>query len=116
MKYNAIGSDNISRRMILLTLNFTLPTLCHIFITTPYSLSSSDFADTWHNALVLPVPKISNPTSFANYPPISILPFFSKVFERIVHEQIYLYNNNILTSFQSDFRPGHSDIKYIIDN
>ena len=125
IKSDATGSDNISRRMILLTLNFILPTLCHIF---NFSLSSSDFPDAWRHALVIPVPKISNPTSFANYRPISILPFLSKVFERIVHEQVYLFlhNNNTLTPFQSGFRPGHStvtalnkvcdDIRYGIDN
>lgn len=125
IKSDSTGSDNISRRMILLTLNPVLPILCHIFNC---SLSSSEFPDAWRHALVIPIPKISNPTSFSNYRPISILPFLSKVLERIVHEQLYTYlhNNNILSSFQSGFRPGHStvtalnkvceDIRYGVDN
>ena len=125
IKSDATGSDNVSRRMILLTLNSVLPILCHIFNC---SLSSCEFPDAWRHALVIPIPKISNPTSFSNYRPISILPFLSKVLERIVHDQLYLflYKNNILSSFQSGFRPGHStvttlnkicdDIRYGIDN
>ena len=109
IKSDATGFDNISRRMILLTLNSILPVLCHIY---NFSLSCDEFPDVWRHAVVIPIPKVPNPASFSNYRPISILPFLSKVLERIVHEQIYLFlhNNNILSPFQSGFRPGHSTV------
>ena len=45
-----------------------------------------------------------------NYRPISILPFFSKVFEKIVHKYIveFLDDNNILYEYQFGFRKHHS--------
>ena len=45
-----------------------------------------------------------------NYRPISLLPLFSKVIERIIHDQTetFLDENNILYKFQSSFRSCHS--------
>ena len=45
-----------------------------------------------------------------NYRPISFLPGIAKVFESIVHQQVFSYFllNNLLTPAQSGFRPGHS--------
>ena len=125
IKSDAIGSDQISRKMILLTMKTVLPILCHIFNC---SLFSNTFPDIWCQAIVIPIPKVSNPTSFTDYRPISILPFLSKILERIVHDQLssFLTKNHILSPFQSGFRPGHStvtalnkvndDIRYGIDN
>ena len=95
--------------MILLTLNPVLPVLCHIF---NHSLCSNSFPNTWRQAIVIPIPKVPNPLSFSDYRPISILPFLSKVLERIVHQQLssFLALNKILSPFQSGFRPGHSTV------
>ena len=51
-----------------------------------------------------------DPGSLNNYRPVSNLPFFSKVLERVVSQQLsgYLLNNNLLESFQSAFRACHS--------
>ena len=45
-----------------------------------------------------------------NYRPTSFLPGFAKVFESIVHQQVFSYflSNNLPTPAQSGFRPGHS--------
>ena len=45
-----------------------------------------------------------------NYRPISVLPGIAKVFESIVHQQVFSYFllNNLLTPAQSGFCPGHS--------
>ena len=45
-----------------------------------------------------------------NYRPISVLSVLAKVFESLVHQQMYSYfsSNNLLTPAQSGFRPGHS--------
>ena len=45
-----------------------------------------------------------------NCRPISVLPGIAKVFESIVHQQVFFYflSNNPLTPAQSGFRPGHS--------
>lgn len=104
---NAVGVDGISRNMLVPLLDTILPILCHILNT---SISESVFPSTWKEAQVIPFPKISNPKSFSEYRPISILPFLSKVLERLVHDQLskFLSTQNLLNPYQSGFRPGHS--------
>ena len=65
----------------------------------------------WKNPKVLALPKSSN-----EFSPISILPFMSKVFESILHEEIcgFLSKNNILTQFQSGYRPAHNCVSALI--
>ena len=45
-----------------------------------------------------------------NYRPISLLPTISKVFERVIHDQMYEYFNqfNLLAEQQYGFRKQHS--------
>ena len=46
----------------------------------------------------------------SNYRPISLLPKISKVFERVIYNQLYDYfnNNNLLAEQQYGFRAHHS--------
>lgn len=105
----AVGSDGISRGMIVPLLNIITPVLTNIL---NHSLSSKSFPKAWKSALIIPLPKKSCPSNFSDYRPISLLPFLSKVLEKIVHSQLsfHLYNNNLLNPFQSGFRPGHSTV------
>ena len=43
-------------------------------------------------------------TSKNNYRPVSLLPIFSKVFEKLLQKQLLVFVNNILSKFQSGFR------------
>ena len=54
--------------------------------------------------------KSGNSQLLTNYRPISVLSILTKVFESLVHRQIYSYfsTNNLLSSAQSGFHPGHS--------
>ena len=54
--------------------------------------------------------ELSNRDQLENYRPISILPAFSKIFERAVYNSIFqfLVDNDILFKHQFGFRPGHS--------
>ena len=47
----------------------------------------------------------SNPD---NYRPISVLSVVSRLFEKLVHEQLYSYIKDSLSETQSGFKPGHS--------
>ena len=51
-----------------------------------------------------------------NYRPISVISVFSRILERIVHDQIlnFILDNNILTKNQSAFRKLHSTITSLI--
>lgn len=109
IKSNAEGLDGISRQMILLGSDILVPILCHIF---NFSLDTGTFPNCWRLAAVIPIPKISNPSLPSHFRPISILPFLSKVLERLVHSQItaFVNCNHILSPYQSGFRPGHSTV------
>ena len=54
--------------------------------------------------------KKGDQTCFSNYRPISLLPAISKVFERILHDQIYNYfeNNSLFFFSQYGYRRKHS--------
>ena len=43
-----------------------------------------------------------------SYRPVSILPIFSKVYERCMYNQMYEYFNKILSKQQCGFRQGFS--------
>ena len=53
------------------------------------SLESKCFPDTLKIAKVLPIFKSGDPERKENYKPISILPAFSKLYERVVNNRIY---------------------------
>ena len=45
-----------------------------------------------------------------NYRPVSVLPSFIKILERIIHDRLYIYftENKIVSEKQFGFRAGHS--------
>ena len=74
------------------------------------SISTGKFPDKLKIAKVCPVFKSGDKEHFENYRPISILPSFSKVFEKIIHIRLvnYLESKNILPDNQYGFRKGIS--------
>ena len=75
-----------------------------------HSLSSGTFPDILKIAKVCPIYKSGEKCSFANYRPISILPSFSKVFEKVVANRLMFFFDscNILIKNQYGFRKNHS--------
>ena len=57
-------------------------------------------------AEVTPIHKKDNKIDKENYHPRSILPNLSKVYERLMHNQIYPYFQTIFSKFQCGFRKG----------
>ena len=68
-------------------------------------------------ARVIPIFKSDDQSLFTNYRPISVLPSFSKFFERVIYNRLmqYLTNFNILCSNQYSFRKNHSTALTLID-
>ena len=68
------------------------------------------FPDKLKLAKIIPLFKKGDPTIFSNYRPISLLPVISKVFERILHDQIFTFSENNSLSFSSryGYRQQHS--------
>ena len=105
--HKAVGVDNISTRFIK-----ALPGCMAVLLTKLInkSIRSCTFPDTWKTAVVIPVQKSNQSSSLSNYRPISVLPVFSKVLERVVFNQIVAHFNShhLFSMKQSGFRPGHS--------
>ena len=61
-------------------------------------------------AKIVPLYKKGDNTLFSNYRPISILPYLSKIFEKVIYSQLYAYfeSNKLLYSSEYGFRQGHS--------
>lgn len=72
IKSNAIGVDNISSRLISMTLPVIMPIIEHLF---NFSLMHGIVHAIWKSAIITPIPKIKHPTMVQHYMPISILPF-----------------------------------------
>ena len=67
-------------------------------------------------ARVIPLYKGENNQLIHNYRPISVLPFFSKIFEKIVYKYVldFFDDNNILYDHQFGFRKHHSTSHAVI--
>ena len=68
-------------------------------------------------AKVIPIYKKENAEIFSNYRPVSVLPYFSKILERLVFNRCmdYIDKNNLLNEKQFGFRPNHSTYMAIIE-
>ena len=80
-------------------------------------MSSGVFPDRLKISKIIPIFKSDNASLAQNYRPISILPAFSKIFERAVYNCIFqfLVDNDILFKHQFGFRPGHSTSHALIN-
>ena len=101
------GYDGISTA-ILKQLRFEVNKPLTILINQTFN--TGIFPDKLKIAKVIPLFKTGDKQLFVNYRPISLLPAVSKVYEKIMYDQIYAYleNNNILYKSQYGFRNKHS--------
>ena len=95
------------------TAEYISQSLCQIFNS---SLTSGVFPDIWKVARVAPIFKAGTRDDLNNYRPISVLCTISKVFEKIVHDQVvnYLVEQKILVQNQYAYRKLHSTITSLI--
>ena len=63
-------------------------------------------------ANIIPIHKKNDKTDKENYPPISILSNYSKVYERLMYSQIYPYFDTLFSKFQCDSRKGFNAQHY----
>ena len=68
-------------------------------------------------ARVTPVFKVDDRTEMSNYRPISILPLFSKILEKVMFERTinFLNKYNILFDNQYGFRQNHSTYMVLLE-
>ena len=66
--------------------------------------------DSFKISKIIPLFKKGDSSLLSNYRPISLLPTISKIFERILYNQLYEYfnSNNLLAEQQYGFCSNHS--------
>jgi len=69
-------------------------------------MATGTFPDRLKYSEIKPIYKKGDKTQFENYRPISLLPIFSKIFEKVLYKRLYnhLITNNILVPEQFGFR------------
>ena len=93
-----------------------LPKPVSEFIISPLTLiinnfiSSGTFPDYWKVARINPLPKVNNTSLPSDFWPISVLPVLSKVYERVVLQQLVFHIKNLMLykSLQLGIRKSHS--------
>ena len=83
----ASGLDNIPAKFVTDASEIITSPLTHII---NLSLSQGIMPDDLKNARVVPLHKKNSKTDVGNYRPVSVLNVISKVFERVVHDQLLL--------------------------
>ena len=111
--HKAHGHDDTSIRMIKICNKSILKPLILLFEN---SIKSSYYPDIWKKSNIIPVHKKNDKQLVNNYRPISLLPIFGKIFEKIIFNRIYnfLSEENLLNNNQSGFRPSDSCVNQLL--
>ena len=106
-QYKPSGIDNLNMTLLK-------DAMLHMSLEVTYlinrSLDSQIFPRKWAVGDITPIPKEGSKLNPSNWRPISILPFPSKIIERLVHSQItyYLESTGLLHGNQHGFRKNFS--------
>ena len=109
----AHGWDDISVRMIRICDDALLLPLTLIFESC---MSQGVFPEVWKQANVVPIHKKNSKNLKQNYRPISLLPIFGEILEKLIFDSLYqhLNTNGLLNPNQSGFRPGDSTVNQLL--
>ena len=109
----AHGHDDISIRMIKICDKSLLKPLTVLFKN---STPSCCYPNIWKKSHIIPAHKKNDKRLVNNYRPISLLPIFGKIFEKIIFNRIYdfLLKEELLNPNQSGFRPSDSCINQLL--
>ena len=107
LKTSSAGPDNITVFLVKEVKQSILQPLAHIF---SLSLKTGVVPEDLKIAKVIHVFKAGDPCCFDNYRPVSILPYFPKILEKIIYKRIltHLYSYSILYKHQYGFWKKHS--------
>ena len=105
------GSDNLDGKLLRIIADDIATPICHIFNVC---LLESVCPQVWREAKVIPLPKNSKaPFTGSNNRPISLLPTLSKVFEKIVFDQVMLFYSKQIGHWLSARLYGRTLNKYV---
>ena len=85
------------------------PTLAKLYNNC---MNSGTFPQIFKTGKITPIFKKGNKELLENYRPVSILPIFGKIFEKIIYKRLYSFftKENVLSNTQFGFRKGHSTV------
>ncbi len=110
---SSFGHDNISSKLLKDTIINVIEPFTHIINR---SIDTGIVPKLMKIAKVIPIHKASDQTLLKNYRPISLLPVFSKLLERLMYNKVtsFLNSNDLLYKHQYGFREKHSTIHPIV--
>ena len=82
------GWDDVSVRMVKICDESLVKSLFNIF---QFSLETGNFPSNWKRGNIVPVHKKGNKNLINNYRPVSLLPIFSKIYEKCIYDTLYNY-------------------------
>ena len=114
IKTNAMGIDKISASFIKISVHIIAPFLTDIVNNV---IKYSTFPSRWKLALIKPLPKVNHPIIHSDFRPISLLPAFSKILEKVLAKQMqnYFNKNKLLNKFQSAYTKNCSCTTVLLD-
>ena len=106
LKSQSSGWDGISCSIVKRTLQYIIKPLVYIFNT---SLNEGHVPKELKIARVVPIHKSKDKSHLQNYRPISILPIFSKIIERIMYNRLsdFINKHDLLCDSQFGFRQNY---------
>ena len=118
LRNSSCGYDGIHAKIIKKTFELYMEPLKHVL---NLSITQGFFPNEMKIARVIPLFKGGDSTKFSNYRPVSILPIFSKLLERLMYNRIlkFINKHNILYKYQFGFRANYSTnmaLIVLIDN
>ena len=108
------GPSDVPINVLRISAPIIVPHLVKIF---NLSFLTGIFPDFMKLAKIIPIFKAGSKSLVTNYRPISLLSVFSKIFEKIVHEQLYnfIIANSVLFESQFGFQKGKSTAHSLIE-
>ena len=96
--------------------------ICGESITVPFKkifeqlLKKQKFPELWKKANAVLVHNKEDKNLIKNYRPVTLLPIFSKSYERVTYNALFNYfkDNKLFTPSQSGFLPGNSSIVQVL--
>ena len=107
LKNASAGHDGIHTKVLKESYMSYLKPLTHVL---NLSISQGFFPNCMKLARVVPLYKSGDPMNITNYRPVSILPLFSKIIERLMYNRLisFINKHKILYQYQFGFRNNHS--------
>jgi hypothetical protein len=107
LKHSSAGYDGIHAKVLKHIYRLIIEPLTHVL---HLSISQGFFPNEMKLAKIIPLYKSGDTIHIGNYRPVSVLPIFSKLLERLMYNRVFSFINinNILYKYQFGFREKHS--------